>query len=77
MTKATCKIPNADRGFAVLGKANYLDHSPAGDAIITPYIVICMNLSVVTVTVLVLEIIRIEESTVSTCVVFIQADITV
>ena len=65
LSKATCKILNADRGFAVLGKANSLDHSPAGDAIITPNIVICMNLSVVTVTVLVLELIRIDESTVS------------
>ena len=61
----------------MLGKANYLDHSPAGDAIIAPNIVICMNLSVVTVTVLVLELIRIEESTVSTCVVFIHTDISV
>ena len=59
----------------MLGKANSLDHSPAGDAIIAPYIVICMYLSVVTVTVLVLGIIRIEESTVLTCVVFIHADI--
>jgi hypothetical protein len=49
VTKATCKILNADRGFAVLGKANYLDHSPAGDAIIASNIDICMNLSVVTV----------------------------
>jgi hypothetical protein len=66
VSKATCKILNADRGFAVLGKASDLDHSPTGDAITSPYIVICMNLSVVTVTVLVLGIIRIEESTVST-----------
>ena len=59
----------------MLRKANSLDHSPAGDATIAPYIVICMHSSVVTVTVLVLGNSRIEESTVLTCVVFIHADI--
>ena len=59
----------------MLRKANSLDHSPAGDAIIDPYIVNCMYPRVVTVTVLVLGIIRIEESTVLTCAVFIHADI--